>query len=165
MMKSIRIAHDACEAGPLSVRRMPLCLPFVVVMALFMVLLPACGKKGPPFLPEKKLTVKVDRLTGKWVDDQIRLAGSIAGDERRAKPVGCTVYRAWYPLDRPPCEGCPIEMTVFKGAAETTISNDRFLCVIPEAEKKGIWFFEVRLTDSRGAVGPLSERVKVVIAD
>jgi predicted small lipoprotein YifL len=144
---------------------MPLYLPFVLLLALFMVLLPACGKKGPPFLSEKKLTAKVVRLTGKWVDDQIRLAGSIERDDREAKPVGCTIYHAWYPLDHPPCDGCPIKMTVFKGAVETTISKDRFLCLIPEAKKKAIWFFEVRLTDSRGTVGPLSERVKVVIAD
>ena len=164
-MKRVRIAHDACEEGPQNVRRMPLYLPFVLLSALFMALLPACGKKAPPFLPEKKLTAKVGRLTGKWVDSEIRLAGSIEGDDRQAKPLGCTIYHAWYPLDRPPCDGCPIEMTVFKGIAETTISKDRFSCVIPEAKKKGIWFFEVRLTDSRGAVGPPSERVKVVIAD
>ena len=132
--------------------------------AVLMMLLPGCGKKGPPFLPEKKLVTKVDRLTGKWEDGKVRLEGYIEGDDKRRSDVtGCRIYRVWYPVDNPPCEGCPIDMADFRDIKEMEISGDRFTCVIPGVKKKGIWFFEVRLIGSHGAIGPSSERVKVTI--
>ena len=134
--------------------------------AVFMVLLPACGKKGPPFLPEKKLVTKVDRLTGKWEDGKVRLEGYIEGDDKRRSDVtGCRIYHTWYPMDNPPCEGCPIEMKDFKEIKEKVVSGDRFNYEVLDVEKKGVWFFQVRLVGRNGAVGPPSERVKVTIDD
>jgi len=129
-----------------------------------MVLLSACGMKGPPFLPEKKLVTKVDRLTGKWENGKVRLEGYIEGDDKRSSDVtGCRIYRVWYPVDNPPCDGCPIDMTDFRDIKEMEVLGDRFACEIPGVKKKGIWFFEVRLIGRNGALGPLSERVKVMI--
>lgn len=162
-MKRILPAPDFCKEGAVSVRRMPLYLSFLFLPVVFIALFPACGKKGPPFLPEKALTAKVDRLTAQWADGQIRLEGSIEGNENRSDITGCTIYHAWYPMDHPPCDGCPVELSVFTGTTETAISGDRFSCVIPAEKKKGIWFLEVRLTNSRGAVGPPSERIKLKI--
>ena len=132
--------------------------------AVFMVFLPACGKKGPPFLPERKFTIKVDRLTGKWDNGKISLEGYVKGDDKRRSDItGCRVYHAWYTKDNPPCEGCPIEMRDFKEIKEKVVSGDRFKCEVIDVDKKGIWFFQVRLVGRNGAVGPPSERVKVVI--
>ena len=143
--------------------RLPLFL-LVAFAAFFMVLFSGCGKKGPPFLPEKKLTVRVDRLTGKWEDGQVRLKGYIKGDDKKGSDIAsCRIYHAWYPADNPPCEGCPIEMTGFNKTMEMEVSGDQFTCDIPGVEKKGIWFFEVRLIGSNGAAGPPSERIKLNI--
>jgi len=108
----------------------------------------------------------VDRLTGKWENGKVWLEGYIEGDDKKRSDItGCRVYHTWYPVDNPPCEGCPIEMPDFKEIKEMEISGDRFTCEIPGVKKKGIWFFEVRLIGRNGALGPPSERVKVTIDD
>ncbi len=135
----------------------------LLILAVFTASIPACGKKGPPFLPEKRSEVKVGQLTGKWVDGRISLEGTIEGTDKGSDVTGCRIYRAWYPEGHSPCEGCLIEMAEFTDKVETTVSGDRFACVVPVAENEGIWFLEVCLIDSRGAVGPPSERVKVTM--
>jgi len=145
------------------VSRIPI-LFLAVFAAALMALLPACGKKGPPFLPEKKLLLRVDQVEGKWRDGRAFLEGYVGGGEEQISGVtGCRVYHAWYPADNPPCEGCPIEMSGFKEINEKIISGDRFSCDVPGVEKKGIWFFEVRLIGRSGAVGPPSDRIKLKI--
>ena len=160
-----RTLIDEAKKGAAGLNRLPVFL-LAALAAVFMVLLPACGKKGPPFLPEKKLVTKVDRLTGKWENGKVRLEGYIEGDDKRRSDVtGCRVYHAWYPMDNPPCEGCPIEMTGFKEIKEKVVSGDRFNCEVLDVEKKGIHFFEVRLMGRGGAVGPPSDKVKLQIED
>ena len=124
-------------------------------------LMPACGKKGPPFLPEKQLDAGVDALTGTWRDGEIRLEGTIQGADKDHPITGCVLYHAWYPEDESPCEGCPIEMSPFSGPVDTTISGDRWICTIPVSRTDGTWFWEVRLTGDGGAVGPPSKRVRL----
>jgi len=162
-MKRETKAPEFCGVGTAALSRISAVLLFLLVSAVLMALFPACGKKGPPFLPDKKLAAKVDGLSGKWVDGRIRLEGTIEGGDMGSEIAGCAIYHAWYPEDHPPCEGCPIEMRAFTDTVETTVSGDCFTCDISVAEKKGIWFFEVRLTGSRGAVGPPSERIRVKI--
>lgn len=153
---------NPCEAGAPTLNRIWAILLFLSFFAVLAAVFPACGKKGPPFLQEKKLAAKVDRLTGKGVDGGIRLEGTIEGAEG-SDTVGCMIYHAWYPEDQPPCEGCPIYMAVFTDTVETAVSGNHFTCDIPVAEKNGIWFLEVRLTGRQGAVGPPSERISVKI--
>lgn len=143
--------------------RIPLRVLWLLLASVFMVCWSGCGKKGPPFLPERELGAKVDQLTSQWIDGHLRLEGTIGGGDRGSDVTGSRVYHAWYPEEHPPCEGCPIEMTVFTDTVKTTVSGDRFTCDVPVTEKKGIWFLEVRLTGSRGAVGPPSERIRVKI--
>jgi hypothetical protein len=123
--------------------------------------LAACGKKGPPFLPELRLDARLDLLTGTWVDGAVRLEGIIQGADKGADITGGTIYYAWYPEDQPPCEGCPIEMTRFPGPVDTMVTGDRVVSTMSVSERDGISFWEVRLTDGRGAVGPPSERLRL----
>jgi len=131
-----------------------------------MVLLPGCGKKGPPCLSKVKLSLRVDQLKGEWKNGRVLLKGYVRGENNVISRVtGCRVYHAWYPMDSPPCEGCPIQMTGFKEINEQVVSGDRFNCEVPGVKKKGIHFFEVRLIGRDGAVGPTSDRVKLKIED
>ena len=151
------------QEGRAMVNRIPVFL-LIVFAAVLMVLFPGCGKKGPPFLPQHKLNSKVDRLSGKWKDGHVVLDGYVPGeDKKRSDVTGCRIYHAWYSAENLPCEGCPIEMSGFKEINNKIISGDRFNCDIPGIEKRGIWFFEVRLVGKGGALGPPSERVKVTI--
>jgi len=131
------------------------------LLAVGMGLFPACGKKGPPFLPEKTMEATVERLTGTWADGKIRLEGTIAGGSGGQDITGCTIYQAWYPADELPCEGCPVPLTKHAGDVDLSVSEDRFQCAFPVAENHGAWFIEVRLTGRNGAVGSPSERVRI----
>lgn len=160
-----RTLIDEAKMGAAGLNRLPVFL-LVALLTAFMVLLLGCGKKGPPFLPEKKLAAKVDRLTGKWENGQARLEGYIKGDDKNnVDGTCCRVYLVWYSADSPPCQGCPIKMTGFKEIKEKVVSGDRFTCDVPGVEKKGIWFFEVRLIGRNGAIGPPSDKVKLKIED
>ena len=86
---------DSCEVGAASVSRIWAILLFLSLSAVLMALFPACGKKGPPFLPEKKLAAKVDGLTGKWVHGRIRLEGTVEGADKGSDITGCMIYHAW----------------------------------------------------------------------
>lgn len=155
----------AGRKGTARLNRLPVFL-LAAVLAALMALLPNCGKKGPPFLTESKLSLRVDQLKGEWENGSVLLEGYVRGEnEVISRVTGCRVYHVWYPMDNPPCEGCPIDMADFRDIKEMEISGDRFTCEIPGVKKKGIWFFEVRLIGSHGALGPPSERVKVTIND
>lgn len=107
------------------------------------------------------MDARVDRPTGTWADGKIRLAGTLSGGDNHGEITGCTVSYAWYPEEEAPCEGCPISMRERFENVEMEISGDQFRCVIPVAEKKGMWFTEIRLIDRLGAVGPPSERIRI----
>jgi len=134
--------------------------------AVLMMLLPGCGKKGPPFLTESKFSLRVDQLKAERENGRILLKGYVRGEDKIVSSVtGCRVYHAWYTMDNPPCEGCPIEMTGLEEIKEEVISGDRFNCEILDVEKKGIHFFEVRLMGKDGALGPPSDKAKFTIVD
>lgn len=164
-MKMDLKAPDSCKGESPAPRRVSAILLALLFSAILLAFFPACGKKGPPFLPEKRLAARVEGLTGKWVDGTIRLEGSIEGDDKGLGITGCTVYHAWYPSDKPPCEGCPIKMVVATEGVQTTFAKGRLSCEIPVTETKGIWFFDVRLTGSDGALGPPSERITLQVED
>jgi len=136
-----------------------LVFPAVVLMIFF-----GCGRKGPPFISEQKdLTVKVDQLEGAWKDKSLELKGLVQGDDTSLVLItGCRVYYVWYSLDRPPCEGCPIEMKNFRDITDQIISDDQFECRLPAFKQKGICFVMVRIMEKGGRLGPPSGRIKLI---
>jgi len=151
--------------GRAGLNRLPVFL-LASFLAALIALLPACGKKGPPFLTESKLSLRVDQLKAEWENGRVLLKGYVRGEDKIISSVtGCRVYHAWYTMDNSPCEGCPIEMTGFEEIKEKVVSGDRFSCEIPGVEKKGIHFFKVRLMGKNGALGPPSDKTKLMIDD
>jgi hypothetical protein len=138
----------------------------VVSLGLILILL-ACGKKGPPFLPDGSMALRIEDLRGEWEDGNAVLKGSITAPSSKEKTLqdvtGYRVYHAWYPLERPPCDGCPVEYQWLRDMERAEIRGDRFSCQIPGIKRKGIHFFEVRLVGRRGAVGPRSNRIRLVV--
>jgi predicted small lipoprotein YifL len=127
----------------------------------------ACGKKGPPFLPQKDVPVRVSDLEGEWADGNIVLKGKISGvkDAKEAKEQvkGCRVYYGQYPLDDPPCDGCPIKYQGYQTFGSEVISEEGFRCKLPVKDRGQIYFIEVHLIGSKGRLGPPSNRIKVVV--
>ena len=136
----------------------------MVFLAVVLMIFSGCGRKGPPFLSEQKdLTVRVDQLEGTWKDKFLVLKGLIQGDDTSlALITGCRVYYVWYSLDRPPCDGCPIEMNNFRDITDQIISDGQFECRLPAFKQKGICFVMVRIMEKEGSLGPASSRIKVI---
>lgn len=131
--------------------------------------LPACGKKGPPFLPKRSMPYKVKQLTCEWKDRIVHLKGHVVPGQSNDKSTedvsGCRIYHAQYDLKTPPCEGCPIEYKILKEIAEDVITDHKFHCRVPGVKERGIHFFKVRLIGRKGAIGPSSNEVKLTIDD
>ncbi|MBW2615771.1 MAG: hypothetical protein JRD02_06320 [Deltaproteobacteria bacterium] len=115
------------------------------------------------------MPLKVEQLKGKWANDAVLLQGSIPvlKGQKKDRPgvTGCRVYHARYSLKNPPCEGCPIDYPGFQEIRGEILAGEEFLCEIFVKKKEGIHFFEVRLIGPKGAVGPPSNRVKLIIED
>lgn len=136
----------------------------LVFPAVVLMIFSGCGRKGPPFLSEQKdYNVRVDQLEGAWKDKSLALNGVIQGEDASlALIAGCRVYYAWYSLDRPPCEGCPIDMTNFRDITGRIIRDDQFECGLPAFKQKGICFVMVRIMEKGGRLGPASGRIKLI---
>jgi len=127
----------------------------------------ACGKKEPPFLPQKAFSVSVVDLKGEWGEGYIFLSGKINDpvEPKEAMTVvkGCRVYYGQYPLDNPPCAGCPIKYHGYHGFGPEVITEKGFFCKVPGKRKEHIYYFEVKLVGPDGNLGPSSNRVKVSV--
>ena len=143
-------------------RQMP--IRRLLFSAVILMIFSGCGVKGDPFLTKGKvLTVRVDQLEGAWKDKSLELKGLVQGDDTSLVLItGCRVYYVWYSLDRPPCEGCPIDMTNFRDITDQIISDDQFECRIPAFKQKGICFIMVRIMEKGGHLGPASSRIKLI---
>jgi predicted small lipoprotein YifL len=139
---------------------------FAIYGMVFLMLV-ACGKKGPPFLPESTFSYGVQELTAEPKNGAVFLRGRLAapggqkGDGSRVK--GCRVYHTWYALEKPPCDGCPVDYPGYREINEDVLRGDNFFCEFEVNTKRGIHFFEVRLIGKSGAVGPPSNRAKLII--
>lgn len=132
--------------------------------------LPAgCGKKAPPFLPKpgEAFSLQVEGLKAVTAGDQIRLTGRVVVSRshrwKQADVVACRVFHVRYPLDSPPCEGCPISFTAYKEVRPDLSGNGRFLCATTVKKKPGIHYFMVQLVGPGGTVGTASNRAKLIV--
>lgn len=142
----------------------------ILIFFLAVFVLPiACGKKGPPFLPDREISLRIDPLQAEYKDGTFRLKGAVVDSKDRkidfSDITGCRIYHACYPLDDPPCEGCPIQYGAFKEIRGGVITENAFSCEFPVKKKKGIHFFKVRLVGPKGEIGPASQRAKLVIVE
>ncbi|MBW2707904.1 MAG: hypothetical protein JRD04_01250 [Deltaproteobacteria bacterium] len=145
-------------------RRCPLSVVYCLFLAFVLIFSAGCGVKRPPFVSQQRdYNVRVDQLEGAWKDKTLVLKGLIQGDDAsRALTTGCRVYYVWYSLDRPPCEGCPIDMTHFRDITGQIIRDGQFECRLPVFKQKGICFVAVRFMEKEGRLGPTSGRIKLI---
>jgi hypothetical protein len=100
-------------------------------------------------------------LRGAWQGGYIELKGGIA--DRDPAVSGSRVHYAIYPVEEPPCDGCPIEFQGFHTFGTESVQEGRFFCKIPGAVKGNLYYFEVQLAGEKGVLGPRSTRAKVVV--
>jgi len=133
------------------------------IMALAFLTLFACGKKGPPSLPQEAPSLRVEGLRASWQQGRVVLDGRAVGARGRdikTTVTGARIYFASYPLEDAPCEGCPITYKDFKEVGAGVITAERFHCEVPGVEKEGLYFLKVHLLGKGGEPGPPSNRVQ-----
>jgi len=139
----------------------------LILMLTLVFVLVRCGKKGPPFLPEKEIPYRLNALSVEQQGGGFHLEGKVVDPRDPARPVPVIevgrVYHACYPLDNPPCENCPIDYGPFRSVRGEQVGKGRFSCQVPVKAGKGIHFFKIRLIGPEGGIGPFSDRVKIII--
>lgn len=134
----------------------------LVLLGMLLILPLSCGKKGPPFLPRKTTSLKVEGLKGTWSGDGVRLTGTVPAFKKRnagaPASIRCRIYHVRYDLEAPPCEGCPISFPRYRVVKGRISAEKTFSCRFPVDREDGIHYFQVRLIDPEGAVGPPSDR-------
>lgn len=141
-------------------------LTILLVLGLFLTLA-ACGKKGPPFLPQKTFGAKVVNLQAKYQNGALVLKGQVQGlngiESPETQVSGCRVYYVQYPLENKPCSGCPIEFRDHRQFGPEIINKEGFVCQIPDIQIGQIYYFKVLLIGPDGYLGPVSERISIEI--
>lgn len=138
----------------------------IPAFVLFMTLLVsawACGKKAPPRLVEKELTVAVTNLGAVWEKNDLYLKGDIISRDREERVEGGRIYYARYRPAEAPCEGCPVDFHGFYEFGPDVVRGKKFSSIIPGRLDAGVYYFKVSLLGRGGAVGPPSKVVKVVV--
>jgi len=136
-------------------------LPLSVLFLWLCLALISCGKKGDPFLPATQGDGRVTGLKGEWNGEYVLLTGRTR--EAMREGAGIRAYYAAYPLDQPPCEGCPIEYQGYESFGREVMGKSGFSCRITEIQTGNIYFFEVRIIGPGGSLGPPSNRVGVEV--
>ncbi len=140
-----------------------------LVFSFFVVLI-ACGKKSPPFLPKSRLPFKVAFLNAEKKEGFVILKGKVMGKEgkrgyRLSDIRGCRIYYTMYGFKNPPCETCSIYWNEFKDVEGNVVKDRDFFCEIGWIHKKGIYFIRVRLLGPGISIGPPSNTVKIEIKE
>lgn len=144
---------------------------FLLPAAVALIILSAfgCGRKSPPFLPEKDFPYTVMQLQVERETGNIALKGTVSSingrGTDRAEIKGCRIYHAWYAPYDSPCEGCPVNYSVYQDVEGEFITEGGFYCRIPMEAKKGIHFFKVSLISRNSAVGPPSNQARFAVDD
>lgn len=146
-----------------------LSIPLCMVVLSF-VAVAACGKKEPPFLPVKEtVSLQVVNVKGEAKDGRIILKGQIQGVARpgqaRDHVQGCRIRYAQFPLDDPPCAGCPIKYQGAHILGPEVITEAGFECEVPAKERGQVYFFDVVLLGKTGPLGPRSYRTVVTVKE
>jgi len=137
-----------------------------IILSLFLLgvflALPGCGKKGPPFVPQKSFGWSVQELKAEWADGYFQLRGGLPQPDKAEQMVaGCRVHYGEYPLDKAPCETCPIEFHGYHGFGSEVVSGGSFLCKVPGKKRGHVYYFMVQLVGPEGQLGPPSQQVRV----
>jgi hypothetical protein len=140
-------------------RRSTVTITLMVLCTIFF----SCGKKGDPFLSSKQTPDQVTDFEGAWNGEDVLLTGRIPEPMKVREGDGCRIYYAAYPLDSPPCEGCPIEYNGYLSFGRELLTGDMFSYKVPGIRRGQLYFFEIRPIGNDGSPGPSSDTVSVEV--
>lgn len=132
---------------------------WTAALVMGLALMAACGKKGPPRLPDVEAPAGVRDLAAAREDTFIVLKWTAAVEKDAAAPQGYYVYRSAEPAGEDACAGCPV---LFRRAAQVALGGDPTLeyrePIVPGTRYR----FKVVPYDAAGQLGPDSNIVRIV---
>ena len=134
----------------------PRLLVFLSIPVIFLVIA-ACGKKAPPFLPQNTFNAGVNHLP------EGAILPSLESGESAALVKGARVYYAQYSPEDAPCAECPVPFHGYDVFNQEVIVEGDFLCRMPGNDQGKVYFFKVHLIGAEGIMGPPSNTVRVVV--
>ncbi len=133
----------------------------VVMVTAFMILFPACGKKGPPIPPTFVSPPVVKELQGVLENNIMTLQWPVPEWEEKEDNAlaGFYVYQSQIALSDTGCEDCPVR---FKKRADVRIVNNKIDRSYAQRLEKGFRYsFKVSAYTDSGYEGETSETVTV----
>ena len=103
-------------------------------------------------------------LKGERVGNDIVLEGNftgLGGPEMESPATGVRVYFAQFPLENPPCAGCPIEYRDHYNLGPEVIKKEGFLYRMKERPIGQTYFFRVNIIGQYDTQGPPSNQVQI----
>lgn len=129
-----------------------------------LLIIPACGKKGPPTLPVRSVSARVVDLKGERIGNDIVLEGNVTGlggQGQQSSVTGVRVYYAQFPLENQPCVDCPIKYQDFYDLGSEVIKEKGFSYRLKERPIGQTYFFRVNIIGPNGTLGPPSIQIQV----
>ncbi|RLB40343.1 MAG: hypothetical protein DRH12_10155 [Deltaproteobacteria bacterium] len=145
---------------------LPLIVGIWVALGLF-TLIGACGKKGDPFVPEKRLLASFRGVTARYESGKVTFTGDLVGVEKsqdlqRGK-IKIRVDYAHYTSNEVPCINCPVDLSEHRITVASVGKDGRFAVGLPVSEQEGVYVFRLRVVGENGGLGPPSEILRLVI--
>jgi len=140
-------------------------IPALLFAAVFMLMLPACGKKGPPVVPRKAALPAVTELRRQRIDDRLMLTWTLqtVNGQQRTDLAGFKVYRSRRGFSEPDCSSCPV---LFERIADVPMNRPdagpgspgvfSFSDTLAEGYR---YRYKVTIYTSAGEEGPASDTV------
>jgi hypothetical protein len=137
--------------------------PVLLALLFLSLVTVSCGKKAAPFLPSKEPSNRVTDLGGVWNGKDLLITGRVQEPLEAKEGDGCRIYYSVYPLDQPPCEGCPIEYQGYQPFGREALRGDGFSFIVPGIQRGNVYFFEARIVGPDGSSGLPSNTVRVEV--
>ena len=141
-------------------RRLPGVRWAILILCLLMIGPWACGRKAPPVPPKRPPLPQPMELKAWREGDTVGL--SWRPGERERGVVRYTVLRSQWPVEAPPCEGCPL---VFQevGSVEAAPEVDAYTFT-DRIQTDLVYSYKIEPVGSAGDRGPASRRIVVAPA-
>jgi predicted small lipoprotein YifL len=155
---------EAMGMGMVATGVMPACFfarRVALVCAVLLLLLTACGKKGPPVAPQQKPLAAVADLEGVLSADNIKLSWSHNPENWSATTY--VVLMARQELPRPECADCPLAFEKTGSVpVDRSLRKEKHILDFSQSLAGGFHYsFRVRPVTASGAQGPDSNMVVI----
>jgi len=157
--KPIQLVYGILLGGPVVLWAM---LGMFVALTLF-----GCGKKSDPFIPKKQVSQVLRSVKAQYLGGRVVFEGKFvearAGSAIQSGKIRLRVEYNQYSNGKVPCDTCPIDFKEHDMIQGKVSQDGKFTADWLPPESKGLYVLRLRVVGKDGDLGPLSERIRVVV--